>query len=535
MNVTRLGPLQRRQLGGILKLRLDPLAPAVDGGAAMVLILTQSDRLKRGEQIGLWLLCVYAMAIHKSHFGTGAVMAVGGALLVWLLGLPAPRAARRGAVLLSALAVAGLMGAIADGAYELRTGYKLGHPPFVLARVLADGPGRDFMKAVCANGQQPFQVCKFQANVSADTNLILWSDRPKLGVFNIATFAERQKLEAEEGRFVIGTIRFAPIDQLESSLWDWAQQLVAYQVDDPLRNPSAYLRGRYWPTTALPKMIPTFEACRPPLDRRPPFNYELRADWHGAVLAASLLLLGWRLTRRDVREAVWRRRLGADDEAARLAAAVLLLLAAVIINAAICGVLSGPFARYQSRIIWLAPLGAGMTLCALPMGLGRLADRAMAVWAFGFARWEGLRAHPVFGRFLPALDGHFVRFCVVGLLGFVVDFTVLKVVVKLGVSPIGGRGLSFPVAVMVTWLANRAWTFQEQARQQSLLRELSTYFAVQSAGFAANFLVYTSMVAGIPALHGRLLPPMVAGTAAGLIINFLGAKHIVFRRRARAS
>ena len=86
------------------------------GGAAMVLILTQSDRLKRGEQIGLWLLCVYAMAIHKSHFGTGAVLAVGGALLVWLLGLPAPRAARRGAVLLSALAVAGLMGAIADGA-----------------------------------------------------------------------------------------------------------------------------------------------------------------------------------------------------------------------------------------------------------------------------------------------------------------------------------------------------------------------------------------------------------------------------------
>ncbi len=111
----------------------------------------------------------------------------------------------------------------------------------------------------------------------------------------------------------------------------------------------------------------------------------------------------------------------------------------------------------------------------------------------------------------------------------------LKTVVRLGMTPIGGRGVSFVVAVLATWLVNRAWTFQRHAAQRSLLRELSTYVAVQSVGFAANFAVYTSLVVGVTALQGRLLPPMVAGTAAGLVINYLGAKHIVFRRRARAS
>jgi hypothetical protein len=37
------------------------------------------------------------------------------------------------------------------------------------------------------------------------------------------------------------------------------------------------------------------------------------------------------------------------------------VLAALIGNAAICGILSGPHDRYQSRLIWLAPLGVMLT------------------------------------------------------------------------------------------------------------------------------------------------------------------------------
>jgi putative flippase GtrA len=114
---------------------------------------------------------------------------------------------------------------------------------------------------------------------------------------------------------------------------------------------------------------------------------------------------------------------------------------------------------------------------------------------------------------------------------------VLKTVVHLGLNPIGARFVSFSVAVVATWLVNRAWTFKAHPATGggALLREFAGYLAVQSVGFAANFSVYTAMVIGIPALNGRLLPPAVAGTAVGMIVNYLGAKHLVFRRRARAS
>jgi putative flippase GtrA len=213
---------------------------------------------------------------------------------------------------------------------------------------------------------------------------------------------------------------------------------------------------------------------------------------------------------------------------------MLLLAAVLVVNAAICGILSGPFARYQARLIWLLPVGAGLTACALPMGAERVLPFARRVWALLVGLWEQARAQPVIGRFLPPLDGHFMRFCCAGGLGFVVDFTVLKTVVHFGLNPIPARCVSFSVAVVVTWLVNRAWTFKAHAgfHPGALAKEFAGYLAVQSVGFVANFGVYTAMVIGIPALDGRLLPPAVAGTAVGLVVNYLGAKHLVFRRRA---
>jgi putative flippase GtrA len=506
------------------------------GGAAMVLLLLQMDRLKRWEIWGLWVLCAYSMLIHKSHFATGMVIVFAGSAMLWLLGLPLANVARRGGLLLLAALSAWSLGFVADSAYEARTGYKLGHPPFIMARFLADGPARDYMRYACSHGQN-YALCKFQANVGNSTDNILWSNRKKTGVFNIADRPTRQRLEQEETRFVIGAIEYDPAGQILHSIQDWGMQFISYQVDDPLRDPAVYLRGRYWKTTAIPKLIPNFNACRPPSSCKPPFDFDLLMIWHGVVLGLTALLLLWRLTRRDVRAAVRGRQLkSADNEAARATAVVLMLLAVTVVNAGVCGALSGPFARYQSRMMWLLPTGAGLVLCALPMGQAVAVAVILRIWRGCLSIWGWMRARPLVGRFLPPLEGHFSRFCVVGSLGFVVDFLVLKTVVNLGMSPIGGRLISFVAATTATWLTNRAWTFRHHVGpDRSLIKELATYFGVQSVGFAANFTVYTSMILYVSALHGRLLPPMVAGTATGLVINYLGAKHIVFRRRAEAS
>lgn len=518
------------------------------GGAAVVLILAQGDRLKKLEIASLWAVIAYSMAIHKSHWATGLVLAFGGGLLLWILGLPTRSAVRRALVVVSAAVVAWTAGAIFNQVYQDRTGHKLGHPPFIMARVLADGPGREYMRSVCLKpgqgGVQPYAVCNYQANVgayadlSAGSNLILWSNLKNRGVFNLASWDERARLESEEMRFVLGTFKYDPVGQTLASLRAWGEQLVSFEVDDPLRNPAVYLRGRYWPTTILPKLIPNFEACRPPGDCRPPFNGEVLAVWHGAVVVLALIALVWRLSLKDVRQSLWRRGLKSGEEPARVAGTVFLLLAVLAVNAAVCGMLSGPFERYQSRLIWLLPIGTGLIACALPMGFERAVPRMWRVWNGAAALWERVRAQPVIGRFLPPLNGPFMRFCCVGLLGFIVDFGVLTSIVGLGANKIAGKFVSFSVAVVATWLVNRLWTFRgHSGAKRSLAREFGSYLSVQSVGFAANFTVYSATIFSVSLKNAelQLLLASIAGTAAGLVINYLGAKHLVFRRHTRPS
>ncbi|HEY4030884.1 MAG TPA: GtrA family protein [Caulobacteraceae bacterium] len=531
------------------------------GGAAVVLILAQGDRLRKLEIAGLWAVIAYAMVIHKSHWATGLVVAFAGGLMLWILGLSTRSVVRRVLVVASAAVVAWTAGAAFDHVYANRTGYKLGHPPFLMARLVADGPGKAYMLHACGQagregGAEPYVLCKFKANAVNSTkvkvseelvsNLILWSDRKTLGVFNLATRPQRIALESEEMRFVVGATGYDPVGVGLAALSDWGQQLISIQVDDPLRDPSAFLRGRYWPTTVIPKLIPGFQACRPPGSCKPPFDYKLLAGWHETVLVAALLLLAWRLSFRDVRQAVRARGLKDGQEPARVAVTALLLVGVLLANAAVCGILSGPFARYQARLVWLLPVGTGLVACALPMGYARVLPFVLRTWDAVVNLWERIRAQPVIGRFLPPLNGHFMRFCCVGALGFVVDFAVLKTVLFIAAeagadstslwAKVGGRLVSFSFAVVATWLANRTWTFAGHAgRSASLLAEFGGYVTVQSVGFAANLAVYTAILAMTAALGEHLLPAMVAGTAAGMVINYLGAKHFVFRRGAGAS
>jgi peptidoglycan/LPS O-acetylase OafA/YrhL len=42
----------------------------------------------------------------------------------------------------------------------------------------------------------------------------------------------------------------------------------------------------------------------------------------------------------------------------------LVVVVAIVVNDVICAWLSGPFARYGTRVIWLLPLVALLTVCA---------------------------------------------------------------------------------------------------------------------------------------------------------------------------
>jgi putative flippase GtrA len=118
------------------------------------------------------------------------------------------------------------------------------------------------------------------------------------------------------------------------------------------------------------------------------------------------------------------------------------------------------------------------------------------------------------------------RFIVVGTLGFAIDGGLLYLLVRGGVDPYIARALSFPPAVTATWYLNRVWTFA--ARQGAARRQYARYLAVQLVGALSNYGVYAAILSlGHRSAEGALAA-LAAGSLAGLVINFAGARALVF-------
>jgi putative flippase GtrA len=121
----------------------------------------------------------------------------------------------------------------------------------------------------------------------------------------------------------------------------------------------------------------------------------------------------------------------------------------------------------------------------------------------------------------------FARFGTVGIVGFVIDGGLLWMLMSEGFGPYSGRLFSFVPAAFVGWLLNRLWSFAAAPRTNPF-RQFPRYLAVQTLGASANWLTYllVIMLAGT----GRVtaLAALVAGSGAGMFLNFFGARRHVF-------
>ncbi len=322
---------------------------AAIAAVAATLLLIYPDRLGRAESWALAALLVFALAVHTSHVLMAVVLIAAGGAILLALGVDRRRVVRRLALFAGLIVVAVAANSLYGLGIRITTGEPLRNQPFLTARLLADGPGRDYLRHACAAGEK-YALCRFAKKPLADSEDILWSDLPATGVFMLSDYATRVKLEDQEGRFVVGTIAYAPGAQLVASLRNWGRQLGMVFVDDPVRDPAFYLTDPYWRQTNLPPMIARVEACGPKHTLcRSRLTVAASKLWHGAVAVIAVVVV--------VAALLWRRQAVAGPPR-RLVAAAAFLLAAVIVNAAVCGILSGPFARYQARIVWLVPLVA---------------------------------------------------------------------------------------------------------------------------------------------------------------------------------
>jgi hypothetical protein len=233
-------------------------------------------------------------------------------------------------------------------------------PPYLMARVLADGPGRSYLGNEACHPLPKYSLCQF-ANYSFDTqDSFLWNGVPGIGVFSTTDYKTKMKLEGEESRFVIGVISQYPIEQLRASTKNWVGALSQFTVGNDFR-----LAKQSWDTMSFMDTIPDAETgYKTGLAYRAKFPFQVFDIIQITVVIVSILWLVY-CSGSLIRILIRSKLLTANQYCSVLwITAYIACLSTIITNAAMCGVLSGVHDRYQARVMWLVPALALLTFFA---------------------------------------------------------------------------------------------------------------------------------------------------------------------------
>jgi hypothetical protein len=304
----------------------------------LYLIVFARETLSRVERAAVIAIIWWTVASHGSHMVVAAGLCV---LLILLLLFHCRFMARRwrhvGAVILviafAAVTQVGL-NTYLTGKPSLNGDW----PPILMVRMIVDGPGRQFLETHCPGAK--FTICEDVHNLPGDTDDFLWSDN---GIWQRASIEKQARLQHEEMRFVIATLRAYPGEQLKKSAANFGNQLTTLGLEDLL--PNDWVLGEF--DHVMPGEKSAYEHSRQISSTLPLEFFASVQDW---TVITSLAMVATFIPY------VWRRR------PTRILGLGVIIVSAVIMNAFVTGVLSGVENRYQSRVIWLLPLLAGVLL-----------------------------------------------------------------------------------------------------------------------------------------------------------------------------
>ena len=124
------------------------------------------------------------------------------------------------------------------------------------------------------------------------------------------------------------------------------------------------------------------------------------------------------------------------------------------------------------------------------------------------------------------LSTKFIKFCIVGTIGFLTEALIIHLVKVLYPDfLLYVRFISFPAALVVTWILNRVFVFESG---NSKIKEVSKYALVQTFGAMLNILVYTLLLLLSDFFVDYPVLALAAGSAFALFSNYFLSKYWVF-------
>ena len=312
------------------------------------LVVFARETLTRAEHMSVAVLAWWAVASHATHLILAAGVCVLLALLLALRFRPM-RGRWRAVGEVSCIVLIAVVSQVALHAYLNGEPSLNGErPPFLTARLIADGPGRWYLEQSCPAAN--LVVCDFIRELPHETDAFLWGDD---SILQKAGPEGAKRMRDEEAGFALATLRTYPREQLSSSAANFWQQLTAFGLWD--LGPNGWVPQVF--DHALPGQLRRYLESRQARDVLP---LDLFTSVHNWTVIAALVIAGvcaplsWR----------WRR--------PRLAGLSVVIAFTVVANALVTGALSSVEDRYEARVIWLVPLLAGLLLFDLLINRGRV-------------------------------------------------------------------------------------------------------------------------------------------------------------------
>jgi hypothetical protein len=289
------------------------------------------ETLGMGERVAIAVVAWWGIVSHGSHL----LLTLGLCPLLFIVLVFQGRSLRQSMRAMRPVAGILLLAVLAQVALNAylyhEPSVSVNRPPYLLARVLADGPGRWYLQKHC--GHSALAICDQLKDVPDDAEEFLWGAH---GWAN-ASWEEQRELRHEEMAVVFGALREYPREELRISAAHFWEQLLSYGVYSYDAN--AWILESF--DAVLPGKAAEYRRSRQAQGRLDEDFFSSVQDW--AVLASLFVIGLWAILGRRL----WSRRL------AGLTAVVTYV---VLANAALAGTFSNLEDRYQARVIWLVPL-----------------------------------------------------------------------------------------------------------------------------------------------------------------------------------
>ena len=316
------------------------------GMLSLYLLAFRRAAIGPAARYGLVAVIAFAVASHMTILALALVMLAAFAILrVLPHPLPRPTLAWPTGALAAGIALA----LVSNFAIAGQLRFTPGGTSFLFGRLIQDGIVPRYLAERCPDPS--IRLCAYRGEMADTADGWLWgNDTPfwKLG--------GPDGNADEERRIILETLRLYPLQHIRTALRATFEQFFMARTMTSL---SPYDNHHTMATLSklAPDLMPRLAAARQQREGAldlSPFNVmHLPIGFVAVALLPVIIVLGAR------------NRLSKDA-----AAFALTVLLALMANAAISGIFSNPVDRYQSRLLWLAPLGVAMAVLGRRRDLG---------------------------------------------------------------------------------------------------------------------------------------------------------------------